>query len=168
MLTEPSAELSRKRYFWVQLGLLAAGITGLRLSHEVATWHATPSSGSALLLTVALVVVSLFAIVRSTSVIVTFADSDAYRVFRFRHLVACSAVLCAAAVVIGSLVVFGPFDRLLAHGRITAEDIADLGFVVATLVCAFGAIYTSAGAWDARRDERHWDRSLPLRGHRQT
>jgi len=160
MLAEPSAELSRKRYFWVQLALLVAGIVGLRLSHQVATM------GSATRWTAALVAGSLIAVARSTYVIVASAFSDAYRVFRFRHLLACGALLGSAAVVVGSLVMHGQFDRLLAHGRITGEDIADLGSVVATFACVFGAVCASVGAWDALHEERHWDRSLHHRGHR--
>jgi uncharacterized membrane protein YidH (DUF202 family) len=166
MLAESSAELSRKQYFWVQLALLVAGIVGLRLSHHVATWDAVATNAT--LWTTALVSASLIAVARSNYVIVTSAFSDAYRVFRFRHLLACSALIGSAAVVVGSLVVPGPFDQLLAHGRITGEAIADLGSVVATFVCSFGAVCASAGTWTALRDERHWDQSLHLRGHRPT
>lgn len=166
MLAESSAELSRKQYFWVQLALLVTGIVGLRLSYEVAAWDA--AADNATIWTAALVSASLIVVVRSNYVIVTSAFSDAYRVFRFRHLLASSALLGAAAVVTGSLVVDGPFGQLFAHGRITGKDIADLGSVVATFVCSFGAACASAGTWTAFREERHWDQSLHLRGHRPT
>ena len=165
MLTEPGAALSRGQYFWVQLALLGAGIAGLGGAHEVASWEETASTSSATLRAGVLVGVSLGAVARAAYVIVAAALSDAYRVFHARHLLACAALLAAAGLLVGASIVGGPFDRVLAHGHITGADLADLGSVLAALVCAIGVVVASMGAWDAFRDERTWYRTL-RRGHR--
>jgi hypothetical protein len=163
MSTEQNPTLSRRRYFWAQLALLTAGIVGLSAAHRVASWDA--DNASVAFRTAVLVGVALAAVARSTSVIVTSAVSDAYRVFRSRHLLACAALLGSAAVVACSPILHGPFGRVLAHGRITGEDIADLGSVLAAFVCTVGAVVAAGGAWEALRDERHWYRAIH-RGHR--
>ncbi len=66
------------------------------------------------------------------------------------------------------MVVHDPFDKLFAHGRITGEDIVDVGMVTAALSCLVGAGVALAGAWDRMHAERHWHRSLHLHGRRQT
>ena len=152
MSTGPSARLFGRQHFWVRLVLLVVGIGGLRLSHQIA-------SGTTTSRTAALVAVALAAVVWSTWAIVVSALSGAYRVFRSRHLLVCAALLGSAAVMISSLVVHGPFDRLFAHGRITGEDVADFGSVLAAFVCAVGTAIAATGAWEAMSEERHWHRS---------
>ena len=64
------------------------------------------------------------------------------------------------------MVVHDPFDKLFAHGRITAEDIVDVGIVIAAFVCWVGAGVAITGAWDTLHAERNWHRTMHLRGHR--
>ena len=117
MLTEQRGELSRGQYFWVQLALLGAGITGLAAAHEVASWEGTASSLRAALRSGALVGVSLAAVVRAVCVIVTAAFSDVYRVFHARHLLACAALLGSAGLLVSAPVDGGPLTECWRTGR---------------------------------------------------
>jgi hypothetical protein len=147
--TAQVARLSGQRYFWVHLAQLAAGTFGLCVAHRMA--------GATRPWTIALAVVSLLLVSRSVHTIVRGGFSDAYRVFRARHLLGCSvALFTGAALAVEPLVVGEPFGRLFAHGRITASEVADLGSMVAVITCAVGAVVTSQGAWEARRNERFW------------
>jgi hypothetical protein len=160
MPSSSSNRLSGKHYFWLYLGLASAGLTGLRLSHQIAGWSEGPSSRSMALETAAAVAVSLAILCRATLVIVTSAFSDKYRVFHSRHLFACSLVLFAGAAFAVGPAVHEPFARLFSHGRITGGEIADIGSTVAAAICTVGAVVTAMGAWDAFGDERHWQRSV--------
>ncbi len=147
--TATGTHFSGQRYFWVHLALLGAGTVGLCLAHRMAATSRP--------LTIGFAAVSLLIVGRAVGTIVNGGFSDAYRVFRARHLLACSIALLASTVLtVGPLVADEPFGRLFAHGRITAAEFADVGSMVAVVTCAVGAVVTSHGAWDARRDERHW------------
>jgi len=167
MSTEPNADRFRKHSFWLQLTLLAAGIGVLWLSQRSATWHADASTRRAVLQTSAVVLVSLAAVARSTYVMVTSALSDAYRVFRSRHLLAVALVLLGTAIVVtGSLVMGDPFAEFFAHGHITSGAVAGVGSGAIALVCGVGALVALVGAWEAVREEKHWYRSLHLHHRR--
>lgn len=152
--------LSGKHYFWLQLALVGASLVGLWLSHHIGRFGTDSSSRNVLLGTAAVVGVSLAGLGRAAHVIVTSAFSDSHRVFRSRHLLACSFVLFAAAVFAAVLAISDPFARVLSHGRITAEEVADVGSLVAFAICSVTAVVTAIGSWDAFHDERHWYRSL--------
>ena len=169
MSTKPTSELSPTRYFWLRLALLVAGLGVLVLTHRVAEQlddsAATGRSAMAGALVVA--ALTLAVVARSVHVIVTSAFSDAYRVFRARHLAVCAALLLGiGAVTAVVMIVHDPFDKLFAHGRITAEDIVDVGVVIAGLVCWVGAGVAITGAWDASHTERNWHRTLHLYSRR--
>ena len=171
MTTGTTTELSPTHYLRLQLATLGAGIGTLMLAHTItgrmndAATGATPTTVLVLLLVVPL---ALAAVARSTFVIVTSGHSDAYRIFRSRHLFASGALLSViAATIAASMVVHDPFGKLFAHGRITGEDIVDVGIVAAALICMFGAGVAFTGAWDRLHVERHWHRSLHLSGRRQ-
>jgi hypothetical protein len=158
MANEQRGALAQRRYFWGQLVLLATGVCGLAVAHRVASWDA--DSRLATFGTAALAGLSLAVAARASWLITARALSDAYRVFRSRHLLVCASLLASAAAIVATSVVHGPFDRVLAHGRITGADLADLGSVVTVFVCTVAAVVAASGAWDALRDERHWHRSL--------
>jgi len=171
-MTTATTRLSATRYFWLQLAVLGAGIGSLVLAHAItrpmndSMTGATPRTLIALLVVVPL---ALAAVARSTYVIVTSGYSDAYRIFRSRHLFATGLLLSVvAASTTASMVVRDPFGKLFAHGRITGEDIVDVGIVGAALICTVGAGAAFAGSWDRRHVERHWHRSLHLDGRRRT
>jgi hypothetical protein len=167
---EPTTALSPTRYFWLQLAVLTAGFGVLVVVHEITRrMHDGPTSPTLVMAAVVMVSVSasLVAVARSTYVIVTAAFSDAHRVFRSRHLLLCAVLLLAVtAIGAGTVIVHDPFDKLFAHGRITGEDITDVGIVLAAVVCGVGAGVALTGAWDTLHEERHWYRSVHLRGHR--
>ena len=171
MTTGTTTELSSTRYLRVQLAVLGAGLGALVVAHTItrrmndSVTGAAPATVLVLLLVVPL---ALAAVARSTFVLVTSGDSDAYRVFRCRHLFATGALLFViAATTLASMVAHDPFGKLFAHGRITGEDIVDVGIVAAALICMFGAGVAFTGAWDRLHAERHWHRSLHLYGRRQ-
>lgn len=155
-----TSRLSGKHYFWLQLALVGAGLVGLWLAHQISRFGVDSSSSNVVLGTALVVGVSLACLGRAAQVIVTSAFSDSYRVFRSRHLLACSLVLFAAAVLAAASAVGEPFARVLSHGRITAEEVADVGAMAAVAICMVSAVVTSVGAWDAFQDERYWYRSL--------
>jgi hypothetical protein len=166
MSMEPTTERSPTRYVWLQLVMLSAGIGALVVAHTITRRMTDAATGATLPTLAALLVVlplALGAVARSTYVLVTSGFSDAYRIFRSRHLFTSGALLFAigtAAAV--SMVVHDPFEKLFAHGRITGEDIVDVGIVIAALTCLVGAGVAFTGAWDRLHAERHWHRSLHL------
>ena len=172
MATGTTTELSSTRYFGLQLATLGTGLGALVVAHTItretndSVTGATPTTAIVLLLVIPL---ALAAVARSTYVIVTSGHSDAHRIFRSRHLFTTGALLLAVgAAIAASMVVHDPFDKLFAHGRITGEDLVDVGLVAAALICLFGAGVAFTGAWDRLHAERHWHRSLHLHGRRQT
>ncbi len=166
---EPTTVISTTRYFWSRLATLSAAIGALVVAHPVA--HRLDDSAAsdtfATSMVVVVVALALAVAARSVQVIVNSALSDAHRVFRSRHLFACGVLLlAAAALTAGAVIVHDPFVELFAHGRISGEDIVDVGSACAALVCAVGAGVALAGAWDTRRDERTWHLTLHLRSRR--
>ncbi|HUV19630.1 MAG TPA: hypothetical protein VMW33_14200 [Ilumatobacteraceae bacterium] len=169
MSTKSTSELSPTRYFWLRLALLGAGLGVLVMTHRVASRldDSDATGRSAMAGALAIVALSLAVVGRSVQVIVTSACSDAYRVFRARHLAVCASLLFGiGAVTAAAMVVHDPFDKLFAHGWITAEDIVDIGVVIAALVCWVGAGVCINGAWDASRAERNWHHTLHLYSRR--
>lgn len=169
MSTKPTSKLSPTRYFWLRLALLGAGLGVLVLTHGVTEQldDSVATGGRAVAGALVAVALALALVARSVHVIVTSAFSDAYRVFRARHLAFCAALLLGiGALTAAVMVVHDPFDKLFAHGRITAEDIVDVGVVIAALVCWVGAGVAITGAWDASHAERNWHRTLHLYSRR--
>jgi hypothetical protein len=166
MSTEPRIQLSGTSYFWLQASLLTAGVAGVWISHQIGTWYdaSAPGVTGAVL---AVAACSIGAMGRATTVIVDSAFSDSCRVFRSRHLLACSALLFVGATAAAiPLITQEPFDELFAHGAITSAEIADLGSACAIVICTISAVVATTGAWDVLRDERHWYRSLGAGGDR--
>lgn len=163
MFQETTTELSPTRYFWLQLTALGAGLGGLFLAHHLTSRLDDSAAGTLLATAVVMLVITttLGVVARAVYVMVTSAFSDAYRVFRTRHLMACTAVLSGVAIVEAGVVFWrGPFDTLVAHGRITPGDLVDAATVVAAVVCMVGAGVASIGAWDRLHEERNWHRTL--------
>ncbi len=171
-MTTGTTRLSATQHFWLQLARLCAGIGTLALAHSITQPMNDSTTGATLPTVIALLVViplALAAVGRSTYVIVTSGHSDAYRIFRSRHLFATGVVLSiVAAATTASMIVHDAFGKLFAHGRITGEDMVDLGIMAAALICTVGAGAAFTGSWDRRHAERHWHRSLHLDGRRQT
>jgi hypothetical protein len=169
MSMKPTSDLSPTRYFWLRLALLGAGLGVVALTHRVAgRLDDSVASGRSAMAAVFLIVALSVAVVgRSVHVIVVSAFSDAYRVFRARHLAVCAALLLGiGALTAIVMVVHDPFDKLFAYGRVTAEDIVDAGVVIAALVCLVGAGVAITGAWDASHAERNWHHTLHLHSRR--
>jgi hypothetical protein len=159
MSTEPRIQLSGTNYFWLQVSLLTAGVVGVWISHYVGSWYDASAPG-VIVTASAVVACSVGAVGRATKVIVDSAFSDSYRVFRSRHLLACSALLLVGATAVAiPLITQEPFDELFAHGAVTGGEIADLASACAMVICTIGAVVAATGAWDVLRDERHWYRS---------
>lgn len=169
MSEETTTELSPTRYFWLQLVALAAGLGGMFIAHRVSGRLDESVAGTPFVTIVALLVViaTVGIVARAVYVIVTSAFSDAHRVFRARHLMACTTMLFLVAVVETGLVFWrGPFNALLAYGRITPADLVDAATVVAAVVCLVGAGIASIGAWDRMHEERNWHLTLHLHSRR--
>ncbi len=163
--------MASTRYFWMQLTALAAGLGGLFLAHHVTRRLDESAAGTTFVTALAMLAVmaSLGVIARAVYVIVTSAFSDAHRVFRTRHLIACAALLFVVALGEAGVMFWrGPFDNLFAHGSFTGEDIVDVATAVATVVCIVGAVVASIGAWDRMHEERNWHLTLHLHSRRRT
>jgi len=143
-----------------QVSLLAAGVCGLWLAHQVP--RLIDGAGrSSTIPTAVLVAVALVAVGRATQTGVAAAFSDLHRVFRSRHLLACAGILSIAGILaVLPVATTRPFGKLFAHGQITGEELADVGSLTGTVICTVAAIVTAVGAWDASHDERHWHRSV--------
>lgn len=169
MVTRPISELSRTRYFWLRLILLGVGLGVLVLSHRVTEQldASVAADRGAVIGGLGAVALALTLAARSVHVIVTSAFSDAYRVFRARHLAFCATLLFGiGALAATAMVMHDPYDKLFARGSITAEDIVDSGVMIVALVCWVGAGVAITGAWDASRAERNWHRTLHLHSRR--
>ena len=169
MSTKPTSELFPTGYFWLRLALLGAGLGVLVLTHRVAGRldDSVATGRSAVAGGLVAVALAMALVARSVHVIVTSAFSDAYRVFRARHLAVCAALLLGiGALTAAVMVLHDPFDKLFAHGRITAEDLVDVGVVIAALVCWVGSGVAITGAWDALHAERNWHHTLHLYSRR--
>ena len=169
MSTKPTSELSPTRYFWLRLVLLGVGLGVLVLAHRATAQldGSVATSGRSLVGGLVAVALALSLVARSVQVIVTSAFSDAYRVFRARHLAFCAVLLLGIGALAATVMVMhDPYDTLFAHGRITVEDIVDAGAVIAALVCWVGAGVAINGAWDASRAERNWHHTLHLHSRR--
>jgi hypothetical protein len=104
---------------------------------------------------------------RANYVIVTSGFSDAYRVFRARHLFVCAAVLfVVASVALGWVIAHDAFRAFFSHGRVTGEDVVDVGLLAAALISMVGAGSALAGSWDSLHVERHWHLHLHRADHR--
>jgi hypothetical protein len=145
---------------WRQLFLLVIGVVSIWLGHEVATWASDPSTTSVRLCTAAVVVFGLIQVARSISQFAASVSSRQARVFRWRHLAACGLFLLSVAVaLIISLLVWDPLSSLLSRGRITGDDIADVGFALAAGLCLAGAIIAFIAAAAEHRSEQDWKHS---------
>ena len=169
MPRKPKSEVSPTRYFWVWTAVLGAGLGLLVLAHTIIRRFDVSGGTIAMLGVIATVTVSLAIVGRSVQVIVSSAFSDAHRVFRARHLLFCGALLLAAGSAVAyAVVVQNPFGKLFAHGRITGEDVTDVGIVIAALVCMVGAGVALSGSWEASHAERNWHHTLHLHSRRRT
>jgi hypothetical protein len=168
MANEPITRLSPTRYVWLWLGALTAGLAAVLLAHPVAReLDAGSASGRATLGLALSTVIALALTVKAVHVLVTSAFSDAYRVFRARHLFACASTLVVTgAVTARAVVVREPFRHVFAYGWVNGMDIVDVATVIAALVCLVGAGVALTGAWDARHAERNWHRMLRLHSRR--
>jgi hypothetical protein len=153
--TETTTDVSPTRYFWLQLGALAAGLGLLVLAHHVTRWR------DVTVVVVAMALTSLAVVARTVQLMVAAAFSDAHRIFRTRHLLACATLLfVVAAGTAGVVLVRGPFGKLFAHGRIGGEDVVDVAGFGAAVVCMVGAGVALSGAWERMHVERDWMRTL--------
>jgi hypothetical protein len=156
---ETPPAVSSTHYLRSQLAVLVAGVGALIVGHHVVRQLDGSGSGSAVMTKLLIVALmsSVALVGRAVYVIVTSAFSDAYRVFRSRHLLFCGAMLFAmAAAQTGAMVERGSFGTLFAYGRMTGQDIVDAATVLAALVCLFGAGVAFTGAWDRMQVERNW------------
>ena len=171
MRTETNVDVSPTRYFWLQLAALGAGLGVLYLAYPISQQLDDSNAGATFSTIAVMLAVStaLAAVGRAVYVIVTSASSDAHRVFRTRHLVVCVTLLfVVAAGTTAVLVARGPFEKLLARGRITGVDVTDGATAIAAVVCMVGAGVAAIGAWDALHEQRNWHRTLHVPGRRPT
>ena len=159
---------SPTRYVWLWLATLTAGLGAVLLAHPVAReLDAGRASAPATIGLALSTLIALAVTAKSVHVLVTSAFSDAYRVFRARHLFACASTLVVTgAVTARAVVVREPFRHVFAHGSVNGLDIVDVATVIAALVCLVGAGVALTGAWDARHEERNWHRMLRLHSRR--
>jgi hypothetical protein len=156
--------LESRKTRWRQFALLAAGLAGLWLAHDIARWPRDSSAPRVGLWVTVVVAVSLFAMARATIGFVNSVEHGRARVFRWRHLLAAAMIEVTIAVMLTKGLLAGDsFGRLLSGGRITGQDIADLGHVIAVALCLVGAITALIAASDAFHDERRWRRSARVK-----
>jgi hypothetical protein len=146
---------------WRQFALLAVGLVGLWLAHDIARWPPDSSAPRVRLWVAVVVVVSLLAVARATNGFLNSVEHGRARVFRWPHLLAAGLAEVAIAVFLTArLLARGPFSLPLSRGKIAGEDIADLGQVIAVALCLVGAIAAFVAAGDAFHDERRWRRKF--------
>lgn len=161
-----AADRSPTRYFWTQLAILASGIGVLVVAHHVTAGLDDAAGGTdvrALFVTMVVVAAAVGATARANYVIVTSGFSDAYRVFRARHLFVCAAVLfVVGSAALGWVIAHDAFRGVFSHGRVTGEDVVDIGLLAAALISMVGAGSALIGSWDSLHVERHWHLHLHL------
>jgi hypothetical protein len=163
--TSPSAfdvrRLEPRSTRWRQFGMLGVGVVVLWAAHDIARWPPDPSSSQVLVWTGSVTAVAVGLIAAATIGFMDSVEHARSRLFRWRHLLAWGLTDVVLGVVLGVLLVArGPFGRLLAHGRITGSDVADLGHLVAAGLCLIGALIALLAARDSFVDERRWHHHL--------
>lgn len=154
------SDLESRAERWHQLGLLALGLAGLWLGHEVATWASEPAATNVRIWTTAVAVFGVVEVGRAVARFVNSVSAHQARVFRWKHLALCGVGLLAIAVVlVASLLLRGPLDDLLAHGTVTGSDIVDVAVVIAAGCCLIGAVTAFVAATAEFRSERAWQHS---------
>lgn len=149
---------------WPRVLVLIAGLAGLWLAQGIAGWSRDPADGGRKLVTASLVIVSLVVTGLTISSILKLAECRWRKVFRSSSILACGAFLSAiTAVLVGALfAALDPFRDVVARGHISAGDIADAGWLFATVIYGVGAITALLSAWDAHREERRWTDSVRI------
>ena len=164
MPKQGAAGRSPTRYVWTQLATLAAGIGVLVVAHQIAHRVGDPAKGAdarALIVSIVVVSAAVASMARANYVIVTSGFSEAHRVFRARHLFACATLLfVVASITLGWVIAHDAFRGFFAHGRVTGEDVVDVGLLAASLISMVGAGSALSGSWDSLDEERHWSRHL--------
>lgn len=146
---------------WRQFALLGVGVIGLWVAHDIARRPRDQSTMPVLLSTGGATAVALAMVFAATAGFMNSVEHARTRVFRSRHLLVWGLTDVVVAVVLGGLLVIrGPFDTLLSHGKITGPDLADLGYLVAAGLCLVGAFNALLAALDSFDAERRWHHHL--------
>lgn len=142
---------------WQGVVLVAVGWAGVALANVAAGTSSDPSSGSAVLLTGVLAIVSLVAIVAGVVVAVAAASSRMRHVFRLGPTARTAALLLVGGAVAAVLWhQRGPFSGIVSHGRPFPDLIVDLVWLAGSVVCILAGFVAVHRAVRARQDERTW------------
>lgn len=140
---------------WQGVVLVAGGWAGVALANVAAGTSSDPSSGSAVLLTGVLAIVSLLAIVAGVVVAVSAVLSPMRYVFRLGPTARSAALLLVGGAVATVLwLQRGPFRGMVSHGRPFPDLIVDLVWLAGSVVCVLAGFVAVHGAIRARQDER--------------
>ena len=146
---------------WRQFGALGLGVIGLWAAHDIARWPRDASTSQVLVWTGSVTGVAVGMIAVATIGFVDSVEHARSHLFRWRHLLVWGLTDVVVGVVLAVLLVTrGPFGELLAHGKITGPDLADLGYLVAAGLCLVGALIALLAARDSYFDERRWHHHL--------
>jgi len=144
---------------WRQAAVVGAGLAGLCVTYEIARWPSDSSSTRVVLAVACLSIVSLAAMGMAIAHFVDSVEHTRTRIFRSGHLVVMGVLYASIAALLWIRVLLrGPFSDVLSRGRITANEVTDLGELVGGALCLVGAIAAFIGARDAYVDERPWRR----------
>lgn len=157
------ASIRMRGVLWRKIVLLIGALSGIWIAQGVVMWSDDPSAGWIVLWATSLMVASLVALGLSIQSLLASLQGPLRHVFSGRRVLAFgSFLLVVAALLAGSIARRNLFHQVLTNGHISASDIADLGFLMAVMVCATGACVSLLSAWDTLRDERAWYVSLGL------
>lgn len=146
------------------LGLLGlgAGITGLAVARAVAGRLEQPTGARTELWVGGLVLASTVGVGIGVALVVATAGSSWRSVFRSRRLWRVGVLLVSGGMAGAAIVLLRhPFPELLAHGAVTAVEIADAGAVAGGIALLAGGAVALVEAGRARDAERHWYRRGP-------
>jgi hypothetical protein len=142
---------------------LAGAIALLATAHGVAAWSGDPGGRAPTFATLGIVMTSLAALSWSSWGLVESNTSRWRHVFFGRRVAWCAGALAfVGGGLVLSLAMSDPFQAFFSSGRITAEELVDLGCVLGAVVSLTLAAAAALAAWDALEDERHWGRSLGI------
>ena len=142
---------------WRQGAAVGGGFAGLWLISVIARWSSEPSSLRVVVSVTCLVLVVLVVMGAAIARFLESIEHARTRIFRFGHLVVMGSLYASIATLLSLRVVLrDPFSDVLSKGRITANEVVDLGDLVGAALCLVGAIAAFIGARDAYVDERPW------------
>lgn len=161
VLARAPTRRARHRPGHVWFGPMIASAIGLLGLAELAERAAEPTAADHVTLTALAGLGLLGLLAGAAGGMIACAQSPDRHVFHAGRISVCGLTLaCVGVALAGVMTHRGPFDHLVSTFRVGAADVADLGLLVAVVICVITSVCAWFDAADARRRERRWSDHL--------